>query len=346
MSQDGAKSRNASASAFGWEFQANAAIVLFIRNIEDAASVRVEGARDDIEIYLSNGQTIYGQAKAQMENNPGKDSTTRFKSALKTLAENADKSDCRELIYVTNDDYPLGKELDLSTFHGGAYLGYDELTPDMQRYIQEKAYALGMTDDDLAKLSIMVISFRGKDPNTRHKEIRAQVRDLLDKLDLTRRGIINDGALRDQWGLLFQENAGDSDTTLSISKEDFVWPIIVMLCKVGEGDATLVDYEDDLVQDILHEYGTTINYQSQKFEFVTKLTTAFDAYAAQTSRGRPDSTRASFVDGHWADYIEELGLGAVADDEVREIVARLILQKVLYRQRTIKIVKERVNLAD
>lgn len=338
--------RNASASAFGWEFQANAAIVLFIRNIEDADSVRVEGAREDIEIYLSNGQTIYSQAKAQMENDPGKNSTTRFNEALRTLADNSMKDDCEQLIYVTNDDYPLGKSLDLSTFHGGGYLGFDELTPEMQAYVSEKAAALGMTDTDLSKLSIMVISFRGKDPETRHKAIRTRVQDLLGKLDLNRRGTINDGLLRDQWGLLFQENAGNSDTSICLSKEDFVWPIIVMLCKVGEGDSCFADYDDDLVQDILSEYSSTINYQSQKFEFVTKLAAAFESFASLNGTGRLDATRRSFIDAHWKDYIEELGLDAVADNEVQELVARLILQKVLYRQRIIEVVKEGVNLAD
>ena len=35
--------RNASASAFGWDFQANAALVLMLENIKNAKSVRVEG---------------------------------------------------------------------------------------------------------------------------------------------------------------------------------------------------------------------------------------------------------------------------------------------------------------
>ena len=43
-----AKNHNAAASAFGWEFQVNAAMVLFIRNLPEAASVIVEGACDDI----------------------------------------------------------------------------------------------------------------------------------------------------------------------------------------------------------------------------------------------------------------------------------------------------------
>ena len=46
--------RNASASAFGWDFQANSAILLMLENIKDAKRVRVEGADEDIEITLQN----------------------------------------------------------------------------------------------------------------------------------------------------------------------------------------------------------------------------------------------------------------------------------------------------
>jgi hypothetical protein len=38
------KSSNASASAFGWEFQSNASILLMLENIENASKVKVEGS--------------------------------------------------------------------------------------------------------------------------------------------------------------------------------------------------------------------------------------------------------------------------------------------------------------
>lgn len=56
--------RNASASAFGWDFQANSAILLMLENIKEAKRVRVEGANEDIEITLQDHTKIYAQAKA------------------------------------------------------------------------------------------------------------------------------------------------------------------------------------------------------------------------------------------------------------------------------------------
>ena len=52
------KSTNASASAFGWDFQSNAAIMLMLKNIKVATSVKVEGKTEDIEITLDNGNVI------------------------------------------------------------------------------------------------------------------------------------------------------------------------------------------------------------------------------------------------------------------------------------------------
>ena len=56
--------RNASASAFGWDFQANSAILLMLENIKDAKRIRVEGADEDIEVTLQDKSKIYAQAKA------------------------------------------------------------------------------------------------------------------------------------------------------------------------------------------------------------------------------------------------------------------------------------------
>lgn len=58
------ENRNASASAFGWDFQANAAILLMLENIQDAEKVRVEGKDEDIEITLADKTKIYSQVKA------------------------------------------------------------------------------------------------------------------------------------------------------------------------------------------------------------------------------------------------------------------------------------------
>ena len=53
--------RTATSVLFGFDFQANAAIVLMLENIKDMSSIRLEGS-EDIEINLNNGSSILAQA--------------------------------------------------------------------------------------------------------------------------------------------------------------------------------------------------------------------------------------------------------------------------------------------
>jgi len=337
--------RNASFSELGWEFQTNAATVLFIQRIEDASSVRVEGAHEDIEISLNDGTVVYAQAKARTGNEPGKGSTDRLDGALKTLADDIKQGNYRELIFVTNDDYPFGKSHDVSDLHGGGTLRFDELPDGVQNYIREKGAAHGIGDDAYPVMAVSVIGFYGDDRDTRHKHIRAAIQDLLSRLDLGRRGDVNDGLLRDQWGTMMQENAGTLDTDITLSKEDFVWPVIVMLCKVDTDDKDFERFDEEDVQDAVREYGSIINYHTQKFEFVTKVSTDFDRYLADNSGGRKE-VRTRYIDERWGDYVDILGLGEIGDGETREIVAKLIMRKVLRRKDVIKRVKDGVNLGN
>ena len=63
------RSSNATASAFGWDFQSNAAIMLMLENIERASKVKVEGENEDVEITFSDGKMLMAQAKAVVDPN-------------------------------------------------------------------------------------------------------------------------------------------------------------------------------------------------------------------------------------------------------------------------------------
>ena len=48
---------DASASSFGWNFQANAGIFLFLHYIKDAKELKIESKLQDIEITLCNNNS-------------------------------------------------------------------------------------------------------------------------------------------------------------------------------------------------------------------------------------------------------------------------------------------------
>ena len=53
------RSRRADAVVFGFDFQVNAAIVLFLENIEEVEKICLEGNYEDIELELSSGTVSY-----------------------------------------------------------------------------------------------------------------------------------------------------------------------------------------------------------------------------------------------------------------------------------------------
>ena len=96
--------RNASPTAFGWDFQCNAAILLMLENIKDADKVRVEGADEDIEITLSDNTKIYSQVKSVNRPDDYANVNTKLKEALETLNDACSsgneigRASCRERV--------------------------------------------------------------------------------------------------------------------------------------------------------------------------------------------------------------------------------------------------------
>ena len=91
---------DASASSFGWNFQSNAGIFLFLKYIKDADSIKIESKLQDIEINMSDGGKILAQAKSSQDYTVATDKKEKFKDALISLAKFSEYGD--QLIYISN----------------------------------------------------------------------------------------------------------------------------------------------------------------------------------------------------------------------------------------------------
>ena len=58
---------DASASSFGWNFQVNAGIFLFLHYIKEAKAIKVESKYEDIEITLKDCKKVFAQAKSSQD---------------------------------------------------------------------------------------------------------------------------------------------------------------------------------------------------------------------------------------------------------------------------------------
>lgn len=131
--------RNASASAFGWDFQANSAILLMLENIKDAKRIRVEGSDEDIEVTLQDKSKIYAQAKAVVKPDDYTQVVDKLTAALETLSLAAKNGDGSKFTYVTNSPNPFNNQKTMSFFTGRTHLDFDELPDDAQKKIETDA---------------------------------------------------------------------------------------------------------------------------------------------------------------------------------------------------------------
>ena len=98
---------DASASAFGWDFQVNAAIFLFLKYLKDVDYLKVEGKHQDIEIKLKDSSKIFAQAKS-IQNGSNDNRKKKFEDAIISLAKTpVDYKNNDKLLYVSNYKAPI-----------------------------------------------------------------------------------------------------------------------------------------------------------------------------------------------------------------------------------------------
>ncbi|WP_289758541.1 hypothetical protein [Lactobacillus taiwanensis] len=104
------KDTQASYSVWGWLFQITAAIVLGLKYRKNLTKIKVEGKTEDIELYFSDRDPIYVQAKSTGKSIEGYNNVTdHCTAAMNTLinATNIHKNKYSELIYISNYLNPL-----------------------------------------------------------------------------------------------------------------------------------------------------------------------------------------------------------------------------------------------
>ncbi|MDU6631116.1 MAG: hypothetical protein E6496_12105, partial [Lachnoanaerobaculum sp.] len=140
--------RNASPSAFGWDFQANAAILLMLENIREADKVRVEGADEDIEITLKDKTKIYSQVKSVIKQDDFSNINEKLTAALETLNLDSQNGDGSRFTYITNSPNPFNNQKTMWAFTGRTHLYFDELPDVCQQKIQNILVSKGYSHLD------------------------------------------------------------------------------------------------------------------------------------------------------------------------------------------------------
>lgn len=328
-------SSNASASAFGWEFQSNAAIMLMLKNIERASKVKVEGNTEDVEITFADGKMLMSQAKAVMNPNDYSHVKEKLEAGLRTLNAAAKLTEVEQLVFVTNSPNPFNNSTTMYKFSSPLNtVPFSELPTVCQQIICDVCSSKGY-DFDKALLSVCVMQFHGEKVDERYKVLSTLTAEFLNNLGVCK---ISTNQLLTLWQHAFTVNA--SQKTTSITKKSMVWPIIAIHCEVGEDDAILEDYDECDVFEILQKYRSVINNNSESFEFLSVVLSDYNEFHSEL---KSKERMQKFIAENWQNYRNSFDLKS-ADKLTEEMVIRLTVSNVIRCRKVIAEIKGKVKL--
>lgn len=329
------KSSNATASAFGWDFQSNAAIMLMLKNIVDASKVKVESESEDVEITFSNGKKLMAQAKAVENPDDFRNVKAKLAKSLQTLDAASKVADVEQLVFVTNSPNPFDDVTTMYKFSSPLNMvPFSELPTNCQQVIgaicSKNKYNI-----DTSMLTVCVMQFHGEAMDERYKVLQSLTENFLTDLGVER---ISTNQILSLWQHSFIVNASQRTTT--ITKENMVWPVIAILCEVSESDDELGDYDFADVTEILQKYRAVINNNSERFEFISKVLSDFNDFCPNM---KSKERVVRFISEKWEQYKDDFDMKA-ANSATAEMVIRLTLSKILKGRRVIAKVKGKVKL--
>jgi len=331
---------NASASAFGWDFQRNAAIFLMLKNIKLAKTVRVEGEIEDIEIELSNGGIIYSQAKSISTANATSHILDNLKKALETLNNASKQSHVQELIYITNHSNPLSDMGTVYLFSNGySKYAFSELTEKCQnkinKIINKNNYCIN-TD----KLYFCVLPFLGNDKDTKYKHIKEEVGKFLHSCN------IYDYAAPERilclWQNDFFDNATKNNFKIKIEKEKMIWTIIVDLCSFEKikNDEILENCTQSMIRDIEKKYHVIINNNSEDFLFLNKVLADYNEFEKKLCE---KERMKKFINENYLSYENYFEIDNI-DENIKNCLIKLVIKKIIDIKNITEYVKKGANL--
>lgn len=215
--------RNAGAVIFGFDYQIDAAICLFVRNIKLIAKIKVEGKYEDIEQILSNGSIIFCQVKSVVDATKD-DSQTKKQKLRKALIS---LSDCElntkdKLIYCSNQKDPLIAKDSKFTINDIVEFEYNSLDEESKKLIN-KYFKKNISN--VNKLSIMKVPYNySSDKNIKMEFIYNCVKEFLISIDGNALGY-KDITLK--WHEFLKDSAYDKE--FYINKKDLIWIIICVI---------------------------------------------------------------------------------------------------------------------
>lgn len=347
----------ASGSAFGWDFQVNAAIFLFIKYLDEIDSIKVEGKYQDIEIKKTNSNFIYAQAKS-IQDGSLNNRMPKLEDAIISLAKTPATNDDL-LLYISNYSSPI-KDSDV----------FKNKIISLKNVKQEQAVFIEQKKKLEEKLSLQISQCKNETHKTKLEELKRrienidvdkflvssiypyvnteqefdkyqviceQVQDLLtSKFGISTPYITK--FVRDlllQWHETFLCNATtpEKNREKTKSKIDLLWQIVVIISNMDIDMSQFFD--EEIEEEELSEYEMYYNnrlFVHERFKFFNKLQDDLRMFLKQNH----DKKSIDFIKESWQKYKDEFSEFNGYSDIAQEYLIKKSLYQLISHKYNIK----------
>lgn len=330
--------RSATSTLFGFDFQANAAIVLMLENIKDMVSIRLEGV-EDIEINLENGSCVLAQAKSVVNSSTDFSNViTKLKDAIISLSEAHHKSGAtvKELIYITNTPNPFNEPQLNTIFYGPAQREYDTLPQSLKDKVLEITSNI-QQPLDTNKFKIQILPFETDNEKERYKRVMEVMGDFISLLGNIS---ISKNELHKIWSYDIFKSGTKRESNIKLSKDDIIWPIIVLITNNDNYDDD--EFDESEIAEISRSYKEIINTCTERYEFVTKILSAYNEFQPNV---KAKDRKYNFIQSASRNYLSLFEDSNITiSEEIQEKLMHIIIRNILNQRIQINNIKSAVNL--
>lgn len=361
-------SNDASASSFGWDFQVNAAIFLAVSYLQTMKDIKVETAKQDIEITTEDNEKIFAQAKSGQDYSTDKNKKEKFKDAIESLAKNPFENST--LIYISNlPDTFKNERRNFENVIEGYSSCPSILKSEIDKTIESilkpstrarkgaKGQKISKIPQELKErikrfpknsLYICTIFPYSQDIENRYIRIREKIADFLANtvgLSIEQVSSITVPLLK-----YWQDNLGNNSTLKDnpdkkISKKEFTWPIIIY---------SIGDYFPDIDEcfEKAPDRSTKTDAESimnnpqslffERYEFTNRVIQDYLEFKQQWSEKNPDI---EFIKRRAKNYSSEFEELSENDSELNEYLTKAFLYKIITKNRYVRKVCNATKIA-
>lgn len=321
---------NASSSAFGWEFQVDAAIFLFVKYIDQVERIVVEGKYQDIELICKGNKHVFAQAKS-VSNGSNDNRKRKLEDAIISLAKTpADKNLEDDLLYVSNYSAPIKDK----NIYNNSIIRLKNQKNERMEFERQVKLIISKLDDEIndcrqpsKKNKLIELKERIQNINTNeflvstifpynnteqkedkfapiHKEIDLLLSNKFNIRSQYLQKLVHRVLSEWQQTLWHDATEPPEKITKEIPKDSLLWQIVVILSDIVEINMEdLFDEEIDF--DLIDEFEGYYNQSSTvvhvRFDFFNRLVNDFRHYKKENDLKRQED----FIKEKWRSYIDE-----------------------------------------